>query len=732
MRNVDKLRIVKVFELELTNMEESPVYGITHQLTVGREIGNIIISDPSISPRHCTFVLEQDVISLIDHGSVTGTFVNRKKIPTGRYVILEESDTINVGDLEIKIKVRNEAVPVDPDLPPVPVEEKKLTPEKRKEESSPIKQLDVEDIPERAPAPPRVKKAPRKKGLPIYKGGARPAANSLLRVAAIIGDVLISYGLYVILMPFDDFRSLLEIVPSALDNLLGSSITAFWNIIAKDLGFAADMIKDFLSFFSNALHVVPVLLIFTLLRMMSTLVLGVSFSEFFLSLRGSGNLLWKRLGGVLRVVIGIFTAPFLIFDLPAIISRRTFKEVITFTTVYSASTFGFILGLILFLPLTLVFALTSPLFQGFEVEEAIVINDKIDQRIKVKTAEDTKPVHVSSSFLGLEFSYHPKELMLMPSFKFHGIQKRLNYKTQVVFYFEDIQSAVNFELLKTFDLQQLLGIGFKGNLFLHDKFPEIHSFVYQTENPSFKITSDKRTNNQFATEMIEFNKLSLGLNLQNAVEVMESYTPFIKGIIDYKKSLLALLDQENTKVNEIGFVRIGQATFLRFSFLERKPFDLLIPLMKGQGRIYKVEFEKLDNLPAVSSKFYKFALDSSQWMEPKKQTMQEKLNPFQVVDHFGRMNYEDRTIRPDIAQALYGYYYETSAEVLKGNDNARYEIWRSSVASLFTLIGELSRSHEDLQAEDINQKLFQNFQDLVNALENKNFEYFAIESSTTI
>lgn len=104
-------------------------------------------------------------------------------------------------------------------------------------------------------------------------------------------------------------------------------------------------------------------------------------------------------------------------------------------------------------------------------------------------------------------------------------------------------------------------------------------------------------------------------------------------------------------MNKIGFVRIGNATFMRFSFLERKPFDLLIPLMKGQGRIYKVEFDKLDNLPAVSSKFYKFALDSSNWMEPKKQNIFDKLNSFQVVDHFGNMDDEDRTIRPDIAQA---------------------------------------------------------------------------------
>jgi hypothetical protein len=732
MRNVDKLRMVKVFELELTNMEGSPVYGISPQLTIGKEIGDLLISDPSISPRHCTFVLEQDVISLIDHGSVTGTFINRKKILPGRFVIMEETDTIHVGDLEIKIKVRNEAIPFDPDLPPLPEEAHKEVPEKRVEESSPADHLDVEDIPDRTLPPSRVRKAPRKKAISVYRGGNKQAANSLLRVSAIIGDVLISYGLYVILMPFDDFRSLLDVVPNTLDSLLGASLTTFWNAIAQDLGFAADLIKDFLSFFSNALHIGPVFLIFTVLRIVSTLILGVSLSEFFLSMRGRGNLLWKRLGGVLRVLVGVFTGPFLVFDLPAIISRRTFKEVLTFTSVYSTSTFGYILGLILFLPLTLGFALTSPLFQGFELEEAIAVNDKIDQRVKVKNAEQAEEVLVSSHFLGLDLSYNPEELLLIPTFKFLGIQKRLNYKTQVTFYFEDIQRAVNFELMKTFDLQQLLGIGFKGNFFLHDKFPEIHSFVYQTENPSFKVTSDKRSNNQFASEMIEFNKLSLGLNFKNAIEIMESYTPLIKGIIDYKKSLMALIGQEHGNVNEIGFVRIGNATFMRFSFLERKPFDLLIPLMKGQGRIYKVEFDKLDNLPAVSSKFYKFALDSSNWMEPKKQNIFDKLNSFQVVDHFGNMDDEDRTIRPDIAQALYGHYYETSAEVLKSNDQTQYEIWRSSVSSLFTLIGELSRSHVDIEAENINQKLFQNFQDLVNALENKNLEYFGIESSTTI
>ncbi|MBA2405261.1 MAG: hypothetical protein H0V66_10860, partial [Bdellovibrionales bacterium] len=53
---VDGVRWVKKFVLELANMEGSPGYSLTHQLTVGSEVGNIVIADPSVSPRHCTFI----------------------------------------------------------------------------------------------------------------------------------------------------------------------------------------------------------------------------------------------------------------------------------------------------------------------------------------------------------------------------------------------------------------------------------------------------------------------------------------------------------------------------------------------------------------------------------------------------------------------------------------------------------------------------------------------------
>jgi hypothetical protein len=106
---LEKLQYSKNFEIELSNMEDNPVYALTHQLSIGSEIGNIIIADPSVSPRHASFMLKDEVVSVIDHGSVAGTFINGKKIDPGKSIILEESDIVLVGDLEIRLKVKSVA-----------------------------------------------------------------------------------------------------------------------------------------------------------------------------------------------------------------------------------------------------------------------------------------------------------------------------------------------------------------------------------------------------------------------------------------------------------------------------------------------------------------------------------------------------------------------------------------------------------------------------------------------
>lgn len=809
------VRWVKKFVLELSNMEGSPSYTLSHQLTVGSEVGNIVIADPSVSPRHCTFILQEEVVSVLDHGSVQGTFVNGQKIPPGRYIILEETDTVLVGELEVKIHVKTqsveEGIPEDeldePDNTSAeePEEEVEANEEEEAEEQEEDIEVDDEEEapkkpktsffqkffkPKKAAAPKPVAKKTdgKKKGNLSFSGHSSYATNSLVRVFAVLGDVFIAYILYIIFSPFDEFRAFVNDSPALLGELLGIEWSGLWAILNEEYAFVGEMLKDLYTFVSKTFQIGPFFLLFIMVRLISTLLLGVSISELMLGVRSHGNAIWKRIGGVLRVVLGIFTGPFLIFDVPAVVSRRTFKEFMTFTHTYLSSKFIAILGTILYLPLLVVLALLSPLLQGLELPEPIAINAKVDQRVKVvQTGEAVEVVKIKdhSSFLHVDLTYEPDNVSLIPFFKFSGQKKKLNLKPGLAIYQKDLQRVVQLEVFKTFDFQELLAIGMKNNFFLYEKFPEIYKYVYSSDaaNPAFRKKINERGNRKFADEVLSFTRLSFELSADNAIEYMEMYTPFLKGLMDYRSSFLALLEYK--EFDQIDFFKLGNASFLRISYLRQKPFDLIIPLIPGEGKIFKIEFDKKENLGALSSKFYKFSLNGANWFPEESNVEGETLTPLQVLDFVSKLNLKGDKINSDRAQALYGYYFEKSSEILKREDPVEMEIWKKSVDSIFTIMEKMKdsvpkapeiaavpeavpeatpESSADTQGEapaapvavtpetpateatsvepapvepapveeDPRMKLYQNFQDLKDAVDNKNKEFFGIQESVNL
>lgn len=767
---VNEVRWVKKFVLELSNMEGSPSYGLTHQLTIGSEVGNIVIADTSVSPRHCTFILQEEVVSVVDHGSIAGTFINGQKIPAGRYIILEETDTIKVGDLEVQVNIVTEAVEE--------TFEEADTQEEAEDNSDEVLEEELAEEEEEVEAPSKfaffkkflpVKKAPPKKKLQaVVSINSLYATNSLVRLFAVIGDLLIAYILYVIFSPFDEFRTFVSDVPVVLGNMLDIEWGGLWATLNEEYAFLGEMLKDLYTFFSVTFHFGPLFLLFIMVRLVSTLLFGVSASEAVFGVRSHGNSIWKRVGGFLRVIIGIFTGPFLIFDTPAIVSRKTFKEFMTFTHTYLSSKFIAILGVLLYLPLLIALALLSPLLQGLELPEPIAINEKLDTRVKVAPVEGQEQIVKTkefSRFLNLEIQYDAQNLSLIPLFKFSGQKKKLNYRPSFVFYHRDLQRGVQFELLKTFDLRELLSIGMKGDYFLQERFPEINSFVNASEaaGGSFKKHNDEKSNRKFADEAVFFTKLAFGISADNAFDNMQEFTPFLKGLMDYRSSFMSLIEYKG--LDQIDFIKLGNAYFLRISYNMQKPFDLIIPLIKGEGRIFKVEFDKKENLGVIRNKFYKFTMDDSNWIDAQNTTTgQDTLNPMQVLDFFSNLNMKSDKVPVDKAQALYGYYFEKSADVLRKDDAVEMGLWKKSVEAAFTIMEKMKDAipaptpvaeappvetapevNPEVPVEpvpvpapapeiqdDPRMKLFQNFQDLKNAVENKNKEFFGISESTSI
>ena len=713
---------VKKYELELSNMEGAPTYPLSNQLSVGSEIGNIVIADPSISPRHATFVLQDDVISITDHGSMSGTMINGRKIDAGKSIILEESDTVQLGDLEVKILVISEEgleelIPEPPsdffDTPAIPVEEDE-------EESEPVQE-------NKKTATPLKKDSKKKKSKKVLALTSSSSTNSLVRVFAVLGDFLVAYIVYVILLPFDEFREFLNFIPAFIADALDIEWSALFEVVRSDLNIPQDLVNDLITFAPEMEKMKFIFLLFILVRLATTLIFGCSISEAVLGVRSTGNGIWARVGGVLRVLVGVITGPFLIFDLPSLLSRRTLKEVLTFTNTYLASKVYSLIGFILYFPLLLALIVLSPLVIGLEIPEPILVDDTIEKRVKLaQPAAPTEevPVVYSSEFLGLKFPSN-QDVSLIPDFKFTGNGEAISFQGQMNFFYPDLQRTTQLKLFKKFSMKELVSQALLANYFLSEKYPNLSAYVHESAEAQkvFVQNMNERSHDAFANEFISLSKASLGLSLDNFVEVIQDETVQLKGLVDFKASLLSILEYKN--FDRIGLAKIGTTLCLKVSYSHQKPFDLFIPLVKGEGKIYQVQFDKKTELNALTSKFYKYTLDKVSFFPERNEVTSDTLNPLQVIDVLSKFN-PKAPLDMTSAQALYGYYYEKSSQVMTRGDAMEMELWKKSVNDSLRIIQKMSSK----TTEATEDKLRQNFQDLKDALELGNKEYFGIQNST--
>lgn len=735
--NLDSNEFLKVFQIELSNMEGAPLYPLQNQLIVGSEVGDILVSDPSISPRHATFNLKDEVVSVIDHGSASGTFINGKKISTGKNIILEESDRINVGDLEIKVIVTNNLVRAEP-VPETPTSEDK----KSNQEATNLRVYTPKSLSNPSASKENKKKINQKitKKKSLALSAPTHSTNAILRVFAVVADLLLSYSLVVIFMPFDDFRGFLEFVPGEISSLLDIDWQQFKMALIDEYPFLGEFLGEFSSLFSIDFDFYSLFIIYFVLRFLSTMILGVSTSEYFLGIRSTGNFIWARVGGPMRVIVGMLTWPFVIFDLTSILSRRTLKEFLTFTNIHTPSAFISILGILIYIPVIICIAVVAPLVQGLEPPTAVLVNDRIDQRVKSKILKDNAEVAKSefepqidfSETLKFQISYNPADLLILPTMSFRGVKEKLKLSTSLTFYQRDLQRPIEVEVFKTFDFKQLLGIGIKGNYLLFEKYPKIHNFVYESDDKKnlFKKHLDAKSQRGFATEVIKFTKTAFSLNAENALEVIETETPFLKGFIDFKNSFLSLIEYKD--FHDISYIKLGNAIFMKISFNKQRPFDLIIPLVMGEGKIFKVNFDKKENIKTVSTKFYKFNLNDTNWIETPKNVNHETMSSLNVYDLLSAPKLKTFLQSPDKAQALYAFIFELSSNLLKRGDSVEIQLWKSDLLNLMKLLEVMPKGDIPEGQESSVDKLLQNVKDVMDAIENSNLEYFGPSESVSV
>ena len=109
-------------------VERGPVSSLRYslqqeQVTIGRSAGNeLVLADPEVSRRHARVVRRADGYAVEDIGSTNGTFVNGQRI--SHLTLLQDGDTIDLGDTVRLRFVSPTAAPPAPAQPPVAISER--------------------------------------------------------------------------------------------------------------------------------------------------------------------------------------------------------------------------------------------------------------------------------------------------------------------------------------------------------------------------------------------------------------------------------------------------------------------------------------------------------------------------------------------------------------------------------------------------------------------------------
>lgn len=693
--SVAKNNYIKTFEIVLENMEGRPKYPLAHQLTIGKEVGNIVLADESLASKHATFVLQDNVVSIVDHNTLNGTYINDQRIQSGRFIILDESDHIKLGDLEVTLKVGHMVQKVD-------------------EEFMEEIELDQE-----------VKTLPKKeeKKLKLVSVSRSHSTNAVVRVLSLMADFLLAYTVTLILSPLPEYKDLTHHLPQVIESVLGvMQIETLISMAQMDFSSFVLVVKDVYENVLGEFDLIPLVATFISLRLVGILLFGVSFSELFLGTRAQGHVLWKRVGGVLREFLSYFMLPFFFLtDLPCLFSRRTLKEVLTNTQlIYPSKLIGF-LSTIVYFPLLVGLFLLSPLVKGLSLPEPIFISEKIEKRPKLQDVADTAALmrHEMSENLGLNIDYDERKLFLYPTVEIN--KEKRKFKSALYFYDKELNRQVRFEILKKFNSKRILQTAMHANMQLMNRFPRLYEFAFSIpeQNPFKNV--DAKKYGEFSLQYIELMKLAFELHLDNAQMVFENETFLLEGLLNFKEDFIKNLERDDFQ--KLSFIQLGDFIFFKASYVAKEPFDLLIPLFPQNGVIYKITFDQQKDLKDLSARFYFNYLDKVDWFSRERMLMGESLTTLQFFDFFHNMKFKNWAWDEKGMQALYQTHYNLSIEVLKNNQDYLRQNFIKTLKSFKLLIDQTLPTPMDTEAS---LKFKQNMSDLMIAVEAKDYSFFQL------
>ena len=771
------------YHIQLTNLEDQPLFELSKSLTIGSEVGEVVLDDPSLSPRHCTITLEKDVISVIDHASSQGTFIGEHQIPANKVVILKEGDFIRAGEIEIDIikhqvqlsvneviettqeldnsesttnvqALAKEDTTSEIDLKLSDEAESSVTDDLSLESSSEAS-LELDDIaspePEPEPEPalvseadktqdidpellkkvneqskkeesklPKFKlEAPKAKSIKVKSISLYNNANALVRLLAFLIDLVLVGSLVIVMLPFDWLNEYSVMTNDFIHEQFIELLLPHVNELLKPYEvYTSTMLK----YLAKLVPFFKYLYLFLVFRLATTLIFGVSLGQFLMGISAEGRFILKRLLGMLREFFAILFLPFfMLLDFPVLIEKRSFKEVISFTRLSFNHKWRFWVGLILFLPLSCLLFLISPIFKGFEYRPPMLYSvQKVETEVNQEITNQ-----VRSIYLSLKLTDSLANQLLIPRFELIQTESS-RLLIPVIDLHLDEQTKFSFNLQKSFSMGSFLARMAKYDLMFADHYPTLSQVISQhvSKNEKAKMRMQGGDFALFQEELKNYLKRSLSLDLFELHQHVLSFGPFLMGYVDARDSLINLFDLN--EVSQLEFIEMGQNHYLAIIDKVKKAFYLL-PLINDQALSYQISLPKNKPFSESFEQFKTQLLPNIEIISAKMREESELSLPYDAISLIDVPFIDKKDSEFTYKQYLMEIYYHLVKLALKIREGnvLTSEAYIRVVQTHSDMLDQLSKKSENEQLKQDINLVQKKLNELIFALESNDESFFS-------
>lgn len=579
--------------LEGVDPQEVPVEG---ELIIGSsEAAHISIEGADLISEHATIKL-QDSVLYISNNAPKGSYIGEQLLQEHKKYILSSGDTIRLGAATILIKRVGEnaeeehkeesEIPADTknlledDLPSVKTEarsphatensdittptitsvlkDKEQLKENARKEQKILNEI-LKKNKEKQEQPPEkilTKRFKLFKGKPpidpssrmkqsFVKGSFFPldqAPGALTRFYAILLNLSFVYAIIYTLLPIFDHAGILEKELTTFIKILIPQIEKIVNFtIPKEYIFLVNTISKF-----YLLHCV--------LDLLWAILFGISLPLRLLGLTIEDSFFIARFKGIFRSIIGIFTTPTILFDLPILFGYKSLKELLTITQLTYRSRLLRYASVFLLFPLLILLCFASPVmnhlenfttmtFDPMKVEQEQGYSKKIPKTATTtESASVTAPVEINwqvhSELFGVKTELRfPESLIILP------------ITNKGILFLDKNKDSVfsQFNLKTEVNLKDLLYQAPDGNPLFFLLFGSIHHFI---ESNNQSILQDPEITKDF--NRLLGGAFQLTAQMIKGEDTLEDITTAGRYLIEYGPFLGGYLNVRDSAITKLG------------------------------------------------------------------------------------------------------------------------------------------------------------------------------------